>query len=902
MRCGRPSKAVKSPPVPMRNADSNTVRYGRPSRDDQPSSPYPSHGLLIDAAFTAADLQAGAFGLSSGRPLLEHTGMAYSAEVFEKLGVFYLGRQYAEPNSLDAAAARTPVLYSSKDLTTHGVCVGMTGSGKTGLCLGLLEEAAIDQIPVIAIDPKGDVSNLLLTFPNLDKHELTPWLDPAVAEREGISLETFAEREAERLRAGLAEFGQDVARIQRLRDSVEMVIYTPGSQAGRPLSLLRSFAAPAADQLHDPELIRERVQGAVSGLLSLLGVPADPLRSREHILLCQILDGAFRAGRGLSLPELIQAVQVPAFTHVGVFELDTFYPKKDRLELAMSLNNLLAAPGAQALAQGDPLEILSLLRTSTGKPKLSIISIAHLNDTERMAFVTTLLSELIVWMRGQPGTSSLRALLYMDEIFGYFPPTAAPPSKQPMLTLLKQARAFGLGVMLATQNPVDLDYKGLSNCGTWFIGRLQTERDKARVLDGLEGAAATSGRSFDRSEMDRLLSGLSKRVFLLNNVHEGAPRLFETRATLCYLRGPLTRDEIKRLTLASASNARKTTEAHSLAFPDTPMMGTPQPRALSDSPATSNTRPNASDSPLASNPRPNVPSEAHEVFFPAFNRAAGVNYVPGIYARAKLHFVDKRAQVDLWRTEECWVPMAPTDADPRWMAAEPVPPVVSSHVATAPLPESHFRELPTALAIAKNYAAFRKTFALHLYQTAALVTKQVKELELTSAPDELPERFAARLEQVLRERRDEELQALEESYREAYEKLKSKLERAQAKLERERQKSSTEGMDVALAVGGGLLGALLGRKVLSQANVRRVRSATRRGAQAARARVEAEQAEQSRELLERAMLDLQREFEQEAAATSAEWTLEKQTIDERRLAPRKADITVETLQLAWRPE
>ncbi|MGC4064446.1 MAG: DUF853 family protein [Polyangiaceae bacterium] len=775
--------------------------------------------------------------------------MAFSADIYEKLGVFYLGREYAGTETAGTPTSSVPVLYPSKDLTTHGVCVGMTGSGKTGLCLGLLEEAAIDQIPVIAIDPKGDVGNLLLTFPSLSGADLAPWIDPAIAEREGLPVEAFAEREAQRMREGLERFGQDASRIQRLRDSVEMVIYTPGSQAGRPLSLLRSFAAPSQSQAEDAEILRERVQGAVSGLLSLLGIPADPLRSREHILLCQILEVAFRAGQSMALADLIRAVQKPSFSQVGVFELNTFYPAKERLELAMSLNNLLAAPGAQALAQGEPLEIASLLRTNSGKPKLSIISIAHLNDTERMAFVTTLLSELIVWMRGQPGTSSLRALLYMDEIFGYFPPTAAPPSKQPMLTLLKQARAFGLGVMLATQNPVDLDYKGLSNCGTWFIGRLQTERDKARVLDGLEGAAANAGRGFDRAEMERLLSSLGKRVFLMNDVHEGAPRLIETRSTLCYLRGPVTRDEIKRLMQGRAPVSTTTNESGSARTSASGPTKT-VPLAAFTAPTEAPVATRATE-----NPRPSVPPEAHELFLPAFNRASGVTYHPGIYARAKLHFVDKKADIDRWQTLERWVPIASTDADPRWTASEAVPPIVSAHVAPTPLPDSRFAPLPAVLGIAKNYTAFRKAFAQHLYQNEALVIKQVKSLEVTSNLDESAENFAARLEQALRERRDEEMQELQEDYREAYEKLKAKLDRAEAKLERERQKATGGNLDVAVAVGGTLLGALLGRKVTSQANVRRVRSATRRRANAAKARVEAEQAEQSRELLERTMSD-----------------------------------------------
>ncbi|MCA9086899.1 MAG: ATP-binding protein, partial [Planctomycetaceae bacterium] len=209
----------------------------------------------------------------------------------------------------------------------------------------------------------------------------------------------------------------------------------------------------------------------------------------------------------------------PPFDRIGVIGLENFYPQADRFQLAMLLNNLLASPGFSSWMEGESLDIQKMLYSPDGKPRFTILSIAHLSEAERMFFVTIFLNEVVSWMRAQSGTSSLRAILYMDEVFGYFPPTANPPSKTPMLTLLKQARAFGLGVVLATQNPVDLDYKGLSNAGTWFIGRLQTERDKARVLDGLEGASAAAGHAFDRRQMEVILSGLGSRVFLLNNVH-----------------------------------------------------------------------------------------------------------------------------------------------------------------------------------------------------------------------------------------------------------------------------------------------------------------------------------------------------------------------------------------------
>src|ERR1041385_7847321 len=467
-----------------------------------------------------------------------------TAEDFEKLGVFYLGRPY------DLAAKQPKpgwLLYDSKDLVTHAVCVGMTGSGKTGLCLSLLEEAAIDNIPAIIVDPKGDLGNLMLTFPSLTGEDFQPWINEDDARKKGLSPADFAKAQAELWAKGLGDWQQDGARIQRLRDAAEAAIYTPGSNAGLPVSILKSFAAPAYDIREDGELFRERISTTVTSLLGLFGIEADPIQSREHILLSTIFDHTWRKEVDLDLATLIQAIQAPPVSKIGVMNVDSFFPSKDRFVLAMKLNNLLAAPGFQAWLEGEALDIPSILYTPTGKPRLAIFSIAHLNDAERMFFVTLLLSQMVGWMRAQSGTTSLRAILYMDEIFGYFPPVANPPSKLPLMTLLKQARAFGLGVVLATQNPVDLDYKGLANAGTWFIGRLQTERDKARMLEGLEGIATSTGQKFDKQQMEQLLAGLDNRVFLMNNVHEDAPELFETRWAMSYLRGPLTRAQIKLL-------------------------------------------------------------------------------------------------------------------------------------------------------------------------------------------------------------------------------------------------------------------------------------------------------------------------------------------------------------------
>jgi len=429
---------------------------------------------------------------------------------FEKLGVFYLGKK--EDGLL---------LLDSKDLVTHAVCVGMTGSGKTGLCVGLLEEAAIDGIPALIIDPKGDLSNLLLNFPGLASADFAPWVNEEEARKKGLTRDQFAEETAGRWKKGLADWGQDGARVQRLRDAADFTIYTPGSSAGFPVSVLRSFGAPPEEMREDREAMRERIQSTATALLALMNITADPIQSREHILLSKLIENAWVNGSDLDLATLIQQIQKPPVTRIGVMEIESFYPSKDRFELAIALNNLLASPGFEAWLEGDALDIGSLLYTAQGRPRMSIFSIAHLSDSERMFFVSLLLNQMVSWMRTQPGTSSLRALLYMDEIFGYFPPVSNPPSKQPLLTLLKQARAFGVGVVLATQNPVDLDYKGLSNCGTWFIGRLQTERDKMRLIEGLEGAAAAAGGSADRGALDQLMSSLKSRIFLMSNVHRG---------------------------------------------------------------------------------------------------------------------------------------------------------------------------------------------------------------------------------------------------------------------------------------------------------------------------------------------------------------------------------------------
>jgi hypothetical protein len=464
---------------------------------------------------------------------------------YEKLGQFYLGREYDLEKK--TSTGKNLVLYDSKDLVTHAIVVGMTGSGKTGLCIDLIEEAAIDGVPAIAIDPKGDLTNLLLTFPDLRPEDFRPWINEDDAARKGLAPDDYAKQQADLWRTGLESWGEDGERIRRLKAAADFAIYTPGSTAGIPVSIVRSFAAPHPALRDDAELFRERVATTATSLLALIGIAADPVKSREHILLSTLFTAAWTAGQDLDLEKLVEQVQKPPMGRIGALDLEKFYSAKDREDLALRINGLIAAPGFAGWLQGEPLDVGAFYRTPAGKPRVSIFSIAHLSDGERMFFVALLLNEIYGWVRTQSGTTSLRAVLYMDEIFGFFPPVAEPPSKRPMLNLLKQARAFGLGVVLATQNPVDLDYKGLANTGTWFLGRLQTDRDKQRVLEGLEGAAAAQSASFDRKSMGELLAGLTNRVFLMNNVHEDAPVVLESRWAMSYLRGPLTREQIKVL-------------------------------------------------------------------------------------------------------------------------------------------------------------------------------------------------------------------------------------------------------------------------------------------------------------------------------------------------------------------
>ncbi|MBX3452728.1 MAG: ATP-binding protein [Planctomycetaceae bacterium] len=792
---------------------------------------------------------------------------------YEKLGVFYLGREYD-------LAARQPrdglILYESKDLTTHAVCVGMTGSGKTGLCLSLLEEAAIDGIPVICIDPKGDLGNLLLTFPELAPEQFQPWVDPRDAMRKGLSVEECAKQTAQQWKQGLADWQQDGTRIARFRDSVDIAIYTPGSDAGLPLTVLKSFAAPPPAVRDNGDAYRERISAAAAGLLALVGIQADPLRSREHILLSTLFDKAWQAGQDVDFAWLIRNVQSPPFDTVGFLDLESFFPAQDRFALAMSFNNLVASPGFSAWMTGEPLDIQRLYFTPEGKPRLTILSIAHLSEAERMFFVTIFLNELLSWVRSQSGTSSLRALFYMDEVFGYFPPTANPPSKTPMLTLLKQARAYGLGVVLATQNPVDLDYKGLSNTGTWFLGRLQTERDKLRVLEGLEGASTAAGSNFDRAKMEATLAGLGNRVFLMNNVHDDAPVVFQTRWALSYLRGPITREQIARL---MAERKARTV-----------------PTAASG-PANHFT----SEIPDVAAHRPVLPPGVVETFLSArLAEGCDVVYRPGLLATARVHYQSATVGLDSW--EDLVIELddvsdlSATMWDRATMSEDGEPPC-----ADRCFPTAGFATLPPELSRPKSYADFAKTLKEHIFRTRRVSMWRFKPAKLTSQLGETEGDFRTRVSQALKEERDLQVQKLRTRYAGKVEVLQERRRKAGQRVEKEKSEASQQTMSAALSFGTSILGAIFGRKLASSANANRAATSMRAAGRAAQQRKDIQQAEETVEAIDDKIRALNAELEAEVAELEAVTRPDALELEEAPVRPKRTDISVTKLVLLWIP-
>ena len=781
---------------------------------------------------------------------------------FEKLGAFYLGKRYdAASDSLTDEL----VLYDSKDLTTHAAIIGMTGSGKTGLGVGILEEAALDHVPVIAIDPKGDMGNLLLTFPQLKPENFRPWINERTALDKGQTPDEFAASQAALWKKGLGEWGQTGARIAKLRKNVDLAIYTPGSNAGVPVSVLNSFAAPSQELIDDVDLYRERVQATATGILTLLGIDADPVSSREHILISRLLDHAWQEGRDLDVPGLITEIQDPPIKKIGVMSIDSVFPANERFKLAMALNNLLAAPGFEAWMQGEPLSAKNLLYTAEGKPRISVMSIAHLDEAQRMFFVSMLLNEIIAWMRAQPGTSSLRAIVYMDEIFGYMPPVANPPSKKLFLTLLKQARAYGVGLVLATQNPVDLDYKGLSNTGTWFIGRLQTERDKARVIEGLEGASAGN---FDKQAMEKTIAGLGKRRFLLHNVHEDEAVVFGTRWVLSYLAGPLTRDHIRTLMKTARNKLAAAVRAAS--------------------------KPKRKTSELA----PSLPPSVNQFFVRGIGEE--LVYHPRLVAGGDMVFTSARYHVEDEREALHAVEFEDGPVDVDWDNAEPLD-IAIEDLRDKPEPDASFAELPAAASMAKSYAGWARKYKSWLRQNETITLYRSKRFRLTSTAGETEGDFRVRLQDAASEKRDAAIAKIRKRYATKTTTLENRLMRAQQTVAVQKEQSTKRTLDTAVSFGTAILGAVLGRKTLSSSTATKMGSAIRTGASARKEAADVARARQTVEKVKADMAALSAALEKEIADLETAFDAQAEELSEIVVRAKSTDINVAVTGLVWLP-
>ena len=808
----------------------------------------------------------------------------------EKTGSFYLGKRY-DPQKRKVLAE--PVLYESRDLTTHAVCVGMTGSGKTGLCIDLLEEAALQGIPAIVVDPKGDMTNLLLTFPGLRPAEFRPWINLDDARRKGLSPDEYAQEIASTWARGLREWGIGLERLQRLRDAAEFAIYTPGSDAGQPISILHTLKVPALSWDENEELLREKIAGTVSALLALIGIEADPVKSREHILLANIFEEAWRKGEDLDIARLILRIQKPPLAKLGVFPVETFFPEKDRLELAMALNGLIATPSFENWIEGQALDIDAILHTSEGKPRVSIFYIAHLDEAERMFFMTLLLGQVQTWLRAQSGTTGLRAILYCDEVFGYLPTHPAnPPSKPPLLYLLKQARAFGLGLVLTTQNPVDLDYKALSNAGTWLIGKLQTERDKLRVLEGLEGALSAVGALADRAHLDKLITSLESRVFLLHNVHADQPLVFKSRWAMSYLRGPLTRDQIR--TLVSAE------------------VPAPPSRPLAETVGEVAVAPVRAEAPGLSEVPPQLPSSIQQYFLPvnvslewAIRRAEEEEdttivyqdkqlvYWPALLGLASMYFAHTRSGLsDRQAVGRLVHPLEEGAVD--WDEGEVT--IEREELSAKPAQDALFADPPPGLSDARRLKRLEKEFINYLYHNVSLTLLHNPRLKLYSRPDETAKEFQRRCRVEASKRRDTEVEKLKKKYEKRLDQLESRKRREERELAQDEAEYEARKREELLSAGESVLGFLTGRR-----SRRAISTASRKRRLTQQARADVEESLEAIEDYETQIQDLREELEEEIAEITERWAETIDVVEEVEVRAKKADISVEAFGLAWVP-
>ncbi|MCB8974655.1 MAG: DUF87 domain-containing protein, partial [Ardenticatenaceae bacterium] len=816
-------------------------------------------------------------------------------------GKFYLGRVVdAKTNE----QTEEPLLYDPDDLVTHAVVVGMTGSGKTGLCLDLLEEAALNKVPALMIDPKGDITNALMHFPELAPADFQPWVNANEARREGKTVEQAAEETAALWRNGLADWQITPDRIQKLQDAAQFAIYTPGSDAGLPVSILASLKAPDIPWENNRELLREKISGTVTALLGLVGLKdIDPVRAREHILLANIFEHAWSQGQSLDLASLIMQTQAPPFTKLGVFDVNTFFPEKDRFELAMMLNNILASPAFQSWIEGEPLDVASLLYLPNGRPRHTIFYIAHLSEAERMFFVTLLYSAVESWMRAQKGSTTLRALVYFDEIFGYLPPTANPPSKEPMLRMLKQARAFGVGMVLATQNPVDVDYKALSNAGTWFIGKLGTEQDKARLLDGLTTAAAGG---FDRRVYDDLISALGKRVFLLRNVHDKQPSLFQTRWAMNYLAGPVTRDQIPALNALAGAGEQLSVIGDQSSVGSEKLAGTTPALALKET-----------QSPVSSLQSPELPGEAAkpavpgrtEEFFlpqnltmseaakrdgrsiPVNAQSAGILYRPVLLAQASVSFSNRRYNLDheVWQTAV--VPEPDRRGVVRWQDFESKP-IDDRQLDRVPLRDGRFELLEAPLNDAQIVTAMKKDFEEWIYRELEIEVKANEELKIYGGPNISIQEFAKQCADAGKEASEEECKKVAEQYEKKIDALEDKLKKEERELAEDEAEYDQRKREEAVTHAETLFSLFSKRR-------RSVSSSMTKRRMTAKAKADIEESKDQIADYQKEIAELEDEAEEALQEIQAKWEAIAQDMTTIPVTPAKSNISTRLFGVAW---
>jgi len=789
------------------------------------------------------------------------------SDVYEKLGLFYLGREKDIKSGEDTEDL---LLVKNKNLTTHAAIIGMTGSGKTGLGVGIIEEAVLDGIPSIVIDPKGDMGDLLLAFPDFDPKKFEPWVDAHEAERKGMDVPTYAQKIAETWKKGIESWGQDADRVRRYKEGADFTIYTPGSSAGIGLSVLSSFDAPSTDILDDPDTFAYMLGSTVTSILALIGEDADPLTSKPYLLLSTIFKYFWKKGQSLTLEALIGHVTNPPFEKVGVLPLKSFYPQNERLKLAMLLNNVLASPTFEAWIKGESLDIQKLLYTPDAKPRVAILSIAHLNDNERMFFVTLLLNKYISWMRTLSGTGSLRTLLYMDEIFGFSPAPSNPPSKNPMLLLLKQARAYGVGIVLSTQNPVDLDYKGLSNIGSWFIGRLQTKQDINRVIDGL---IKSGSQALDKKEITNLLANLQKRTFLLKSAHRDHLALFGTRWVLSYLAGPLSKPQIKLLMkekkeqLETAVQNVESVMAHAPQKPETTQSAPPP---LSD--------------------------EIEQFYLNTFTEDC--SYVPYLLANGTVHFYNAKRAID---EEESFYFKYPLDErlkEIEWDEGEENEDDFDLYD-VAPVEACDYAPLPSFVTELKNLKPLEKSFADYLYRNEKVTLYRVEKLKIESELHESEEEFRVRVKEYLKEEREEEIEKLKKKYEKKRDALERKHSRALEKLQKEEADVSASTTNTVLSFGMTILDAFLGRSAVKRSTTSKAGTALRSAGRMYREKDDVERAEQRVKEIEEEIEELEEELTDEIEEITEKYDPDNYEIEPFFIKPRRSDIHDIEVAILW---